>query len=583
MTRANLQVVERASRDISGRPEPDRDAEESVLGSMILSRPALEEAVSILDAEDFSRDHDRTLFRVLGEMHSEGKQIDHTLLTARLREDGKLEAVGDRAYLLTLTGSTPNYGNIKHYCALVKESSNRRALYDQLVSLEIAVQHGDYQGQLARLQSLELEGTSPKKYFDNATFVPMWLATDILKRYELRYAGQRLYCYMDGVYRPQGEDTIRQEAQHLLGEKSNETRKRETISYIETERATDYPAPDCVYVNVLNGSLCWRTGELVAHDPQVFDTVQLPVEYDPAATCPAFDHFLETTLDAEVIPLIEELMGYSLIPDTRYEKAFVLTGPGSNGKSVFLDTLTALLGSENVSGIDLQSLEENRFAAAALVGKLANVHADLDARALKSSTAFKALVTGDMLTVERKYCEPFEYKNRARLIFSANSVPLAADKSFAFIRRLVIVPFDRTFTGEHADKYLREKLSTPEELSGIFNRALAGLDRLYSNSDFTIPAQVDAALGEYHRANDSVVAFVSECCDITPDGRIAKADFRAAYGPWCVDQGMTRMGDRKIKESLRLAVPGLGEAREGNRGRPQWTGFLSPVQGYSKD
>jgi putative DNA primase/helicase len=580
MSATNLKVIN-GEKDHDERPMHDLPLEECVLGSMILENGARAVAVNMLAPEDFYREQHRIIFQVLVSMQANGKPVDHHLLAAELDSRGLLDTVGDREYLLLLADTTPNPHCIKEYARIVKDLSDRRSYHKIGHELQIGAERGDYYHVLARLQSLET-ASSPSRYFDGA-FVPKRLGDEICRKYDLRYASGQLYAYQDGVFRPEGEDLVRQAAQELLGEKSNETRKREAAEYVKTSVTVDIPAPDLQYINTRNGRLHWRTGELVAHSPEFFDVIQVPVEYDRGASCPEFGRFLETTLDAEVIPLVEEIMGYCLIPDTRFEKAFVFTGSGSNGKSVLLHVLTALLGRENVAGISLQSLEENRFAAAALVGKLANVHPDLDSRALKSSTMFKALVSGDRLNIEEKFCKSFEYTNYARFVFSANSVPLTADKSFAFLRRPLIIRFERSFTGQQADKNLREKLTTPEELSGILNRSLAGLNRLYRNDDFTIPAQVEAALEEYHRANDSIKAFVSECCEITPEGRITKADFRDAYRQWCSEQGLAPMGDRKARESLLIAVPGLGERREGNRGKNCWIGILSLEQGCSKD
>jgi len=130
--------------------------------------------------------------------------------------------------------------------------------------------------------------------------------------------------------------------------------------------------------------------------------MQLPLEYDPAAICPAFDGYLATTFDVDVIPLIEEILGWCLLPDRRFEQAVMLTGEGENGKSVFLDLVGYLLGEGNVSNVALQDLEENRFRAAELYGKLANVFADLDARGLQSSSMFKTLTTGDYIVAGAK-------------------------------------------------------------------------------------------------------------------------------------------------------------------------------------
>ena len=211
------------------------------------------------------------------------------------------------------------------------------------------------------------------------------------------------------------------------------------------------PPPDLPTINLLNGRLEWATDTLQPHTPRRVYRHSIPVSYDPQATCPTFDHYLETTLDEDVIPLADEIIGHLLIPDTRYEKAVMLTGDGENGKSVFIDTLTALLGSQHVSNVALQDLEENRFRVAELFGKLGNFFADLDPRALKSTSLFKALVTGDEIEAERKFTDPFKFRNVARLVFSANKLPDSSDRTHAFYRRWHVIPFTRTFTDETRD------------------------------------------------------------------------------------------------------------------------------------
>ena len=155
----------------------------------------------------------------------------------------------------------------------------------------------------------------------------------------------------------------------------------------------------------------WPTRDLQPHTSAVFTTVQLPILYDPDAPCPAFDKYLSTTFEPDDLPLIEEILGWCLVPDRRFEQAVMLTGEGENGKSVFLDLVGYLLGETNVSNVALQDLEENRFRAAELYGKLANVFADLDARGLQSSSMFKTLTTGDFVTAERKHAQPFRFRS----------------------------------------------------------------------------------------------------------------------------------------------------------------------------
>jgi len=299
------------------------------------------------------------------------------------------------------------------------------------------------------------------------------------------------------------------------------------------------------------------------------------VEYDPTATCPAFDHYLKTTFDADIIPLLEEILGWDLIPTRRFEQAVMLQGEGENGKSVFLDLVGYLLGEANISNVALQDLEENRFRAAELYGKLANVFADLDARGLQSSSMFKTLTTGDYVTAERKHAQPFRFRSYAKLLFSANKIPASRDRTHAFYRRWLIIPFTRTFDGvgnnPQPDKGLRDKLKG--ELSGILNRALRGLERLATNEAFTLPQSVIETKKVYIRSNDNVRVFVDECVVVNTSGTIPKNGFRTVYKNWCDSYGERDVSDKALKEALKQIVPNLDEWRKDKTSPRCWLGI----------
>lgn len=412
-------------------------------------------------------------------------------------------------------------------------------------------------------------GRDVGRFFKKRGFIPKLLGDELMRKYAFKFAGETLWVYKDGCYRPDGKWLVLTKAQRLLHEECRTKRILETLHYVERATLTELPEPNPRYINLRNGRLNWIHGKLEDHSPGVFETIQQPVEYDPDAVCPEFDRYLETTLDPEVIPLIEEVIGYCLIPYTQFEKAVMLTGTGANGKSVFLNTLQALLGRENVSNVALQDLEENRFRAAELLSKLANIFADLDAQALKGSSMFKTLVAGDRIAAERKFQSPFSFRNYARLLFSANQLPVSRDRTNAFYRRWIIIPFENTFEGKEADKGLKDRLTQPEELSGILNRAIQGLHRLFRNETFTTPAKVSEALENYRTENDSVVAFVKACVQANPEARITKKRFYQTYRTWCEDQGLYPVSQKRLKESLFQAVPDIEELRA-DRSRGPW-------------
>jgi putative DNA primase/helicase len=407
-------------------------------------------------------------------------------------------------------------------------------------------------------------------------FVPKLLGDALIDRQTYKYTASLLWVYRKGVYRPDGEAVLLGDAQALLGKESRSDRLNEALRYTEiATRLSEDPPPERQFLNLLSGRLEMKTRQHLGHTADIFTTVQLPVDFDPAALCPAFDNYLATTFDADVIPLIHEILGWCLLPDTRFETAVMLIGEGENGKSVFLDLLGYLLGEENTSNVALQDLEENRFKAAQLYGKLANIFADLDSRALVSSSMFKTLVTGDPIDAERKHCDPFTFRSYAKLLFSANKMPSSRDKSHAFYRRWLMIPFTRIFDGKNGnpkpDKELRDKLK--KELPGILNHALAGLDRLNANGDFTKPQSVEDTKQAYMIDNDNVRAFLAECVVAEKDGTIVKKTFRDVYQHWCDDYGQRPVGDKALKDALQRFVPNLDEYRKEKYDPWSWLGI----------
>lgn len=226
-------------------------------------------------------------------------------------------------------------------------------------------------------------------------FSPRALAEALMARFRFISAGATLFVFKDGVYAPDGEDIVTAFAQRELLDEYRHAKAQETIKFLAAACRThpDELAGDPQYLVLENGVLEWKTGRLLPHSSAIASLVKLPVKYDPAAKSAAVDKYFASTFPPEVARVVEEMIGYLLIPDTRFEKAFLLVGPGRNGKSTLLKAIDALLGPENVSKVPLHELAEQRFKRAELYGKLANICADLDDRALASTGIFKAVVS----------------------------------------------------------------------------------------------------------------------------------------------------------------------------------------------
>jgi putative DNA primase/helicase len=381
--------------------------------------------------------------------------------------------------------------------------------------------------------------------------------------------GQQFYVFLDGCYKP-GERHLQQQIVELLGHGWSKRKAEEITAFLQITSPELWARPPLGVVNVSNGLLDVETRELGPHTPDHLSPVQVAAAYDPAAACPSVDDFLESTVP-DLIGLFMEIVGYLLIPDNRQQKAIMLKGQGGTGKTTALEVLSALLGHENVSTVDLHRLEEDRFATADLYGVLANIFADLPSHALNSSSIFKSITGGDYIRGERKHRDAFKFKPYARLLFSANEAPPTADNSDAFFERWLILPFDRKHRGAgHEDKTLLAKLTTPIELSGLLNKALDGLGRLRRQDGFTSTAAACDAAERFRIDADSAAGFCDENCTIHDSARIAKPALFQAYKAWCDENNRrpvaaVRFG-RRLRELHRLD-------EVASEGRDYWLGI----------
>ena len=364
-----------------------------------------------------------------------------------------------------------------------------------------------------------------------------------------------IYWYDDGVYRPHGDVVIKVFLELIYGEEdavkiANKVLELVKIqTYIEREKLDPKNL-----IAVENGVIDLRTLEFKPHDPKYLLLQKLPVKYDPNADCPKIKKFMREVMHPEDIPVAEEWIGYCLLKDNPFQKAFCALGDGANGKSTFLMLIRRFLGVENVASISLQMLEKNRFAAAELYGKLANIYADLPDEALRSTGIFKMLVAGDPITAERKFQNPFTFRPYAKLIFSANKLPETRDDTDAFFRRWILINFPNKFEGDKADPHILKKITTPEELSGLLNLALKALKRLLEQGGFSYGKTTEELREQYIRMSDSVGAFCMDCVEISPEDFIPKKELYSKYCEYCRENKLPAVSEQTFHKKIHQYV-----------------------------
>lgn len=346
----------------------------------------------------------------------------------------------------------------------------------------------------------------------------------------------RFYVYGDGLWRP-GDADIDKAIFALFGERFRTSLdghvRRALVRMPGVREVSAEPVGPDRWINVANGLLDWTTGELNAHMPDACGVTQLPVTWDEDAECPVFDAFLRDVVPEDCITsgFIWEVIGYSIYSGNPMQKAFVLMGPGGNGKGRFLHVLGALVGHRNVSSVGLHELVGNRFRAATLYGKLLNVAGDLDSKWLEDTALFKKVTGGDSIQAEHKYGHPFDFVPWATPFYSVNKPFGSADTSEGYWRRWIVLPFpfnhrDSTRTADEIDR----ANTTPEELTGILRHAVAGLRVLMERGRFIEPKSVVEAKDKFRTHGDWVRGWLKECAVLAP-----KADTKRTilYSSFC--------------------------------------------------
>ena len=201
-------------------------------------------------------------------------------------------------------------------------------------------------------------------------------------------------------------------------------------------------------VNCVNGEVSLVDGQwqLGPHVKEHYRTTQIPVTFDPAEAAPKFERFLNdifaSDADAEdKKQAILEMIGYTLMSHCQQEKFVMLIGPGGNGKSVLLAVLEALLGTKNVAGVQPAQFDRT-FQRAHLGGKLANIVSEMKQGALIPDAELKAIVSGELTTVEHKNKDPFDIRPYATCWFGTNHMPATRDFSEGMFRRTLIIEFN---------------------------------------------------------------------------------------------------------------------------------------------
>lgn len=310
-------------------------------------------------------------------------------------------------------------------------------------------------------------------------------------------------------------------------------------------------------ISCTNGLLDLTNRTLIEHTPAFFNMVAVPFAYQSSVPAPrAWLDFLASVWpdDPQSIALLQEYVGYVLSGRTDMQKMLLLIGPTRSGKGTIARMLTELVGRGHVAGPTLASLGTN-FGLSPLLGKPLAIISDARLGTSPAHTVVERLlsITGeDLMTVDRKFRDPWSGKLPARFVVLSNELPRFRDASGAIANRMLILQMTNSFLGRE-DRTLDDRLSA--ELPGILAWALEGLDRLTANGRFTVPGSSQDAADLMADLASPVSAFVRDKCLRKPDATVEADVLYSAWKTWAEDNGHHAGAKSSFGRDLRAVVP----------------------------
>ena len=454
--------------------------------------------------------------------------------------DGRNQALFN--YILTLQANDFSVDDCRECIRIL----NQYVMKDPLVAAELEV-------------ILRDEAFQKPVFFLGSTFLFDKFATYLKNNSHVVKINSQLHIYQDGIY-INGYKHIEQTMIDMIPN-LKKTQRREVLDYMELI-AEEVTPSDARYIAFKNGIYDLVTDTLLPYSPEYVITNRIPWDYIPDAQSELAERTLNKLAcdDPSIVALLQECIGYCFYRRNELGKAFILTGDKSNGKSTFLDVIKYMLGDENISALDLKELGD-RFSTSMMFGKLANLGDDIGDDFLSGTqvSTFKKIVTGNRIKAERKGQDPFEFNPYIKMLFSANDIPRMKDKTGAVLRRLVIIPFNATFTVNDPDfdPYIKYKLVEQGSIEYLIRVGVEGLRRVIQQNHFTQSERVDREIKEYEEENNPIAGFIEDQGLDMIENQLT-ADVYKRYQVFCADNSLTPMSNivfsKQINKRLGLTV-----------------------------
>jgi len=379
------------------------------------------------------------------------------------------------------------------------------------------------------------------------------MADRFIKKQPLFYTRQRLWWIWNHETKSWGlgdeTDLLNQMNEKVKGLTLFKTKqKTEVLNSLKMRGRLNTPKEaDKNWIQLKDTIYDIKTGASFKSTPAYFVTNPIPWKLGETEDTPTIDKLFHEWVDKNKVPLLYEIIAYSMLPNYPLHRVFCLNGGGRNGKGSYLQILTTFIGKDNICSTDFDTLTTRPFESAKLYKKLVCTMGEINANIFKRTNLFKKLTGSDMIGFEFKGKDGFDDYNYAKLLIATNKLPETTDKTVGFFSRWQIVDYPNTFK----EKSGLLDCIPPEEYNNLARKSIRILKEILEKNEFTGEGTIEERATRYEERASPIKEFLETCCDIETDDETPFWEVYEEYSAYLDERGFRKASKRELSHLLK--------------------------------
>jgi P4 family phage/plasmid primase-like protien len=335
----------------------------------------------------------------------------------------------------------------------------------------------------------------------------------LIEKYQIKKYHSKVVYYLNDIYNFSDDDTnLLKHLCLLYNQEFKNTQRLEIANHIKDKLylKSEIKQASYKYIACNNGILNINTMELQPFNQDLVFFNKIPYDFNVNAQSKLLEDTLNiySNFNETVKTQILECIGYCCYRNlSKFRKSFIFLGKKRSGKSSMLDIITQLIGSYNISNLELDDLND-RFKPVKMFNKLVNIGDDIEDKIIKNTSKIKKIISGNEVTIEEKNKPNFSYKNYATMIFSANNLPMFNDN--ALHDRFIVIPFTNNLDNYGAGLFdIEELFKNKQFFETLLLKSILAFKKVLERGEFTINTEM---LKEWEYASDPLAQFINDYC-----------------------------------------------------------------------